>query len=117
MNFDAAIALHAKWKMMLRSYVAKPDGSLNPAIVADDQNCDLGKWIAGEGRKFASLPEYSTLASSHARFHKAAGDVIRRADAGEDMEMEIAPSGRSEFLSASSGVVQALMDLKNEAKP
>lgn len=112
MNFDDAIKSHVMWKTKLASYINKPDHSLNASVVAADKNCELGKWLHGEGSKHASLAEYSTLASDHARFHKAAGAIIAKADSGQNVSEEIALGGRSEYASASSSVVSSLMALK-----
>lgn len=114
MNFDDAIKSHTMWKMKLASYITKPDHSLNASVVASDGNCELGKWLQGEGRKHASLPEFSSLASNHTRFHKAAGAVITKADSGQNVSEEIALGGRSEYASASSSVVSSLMAIKSK---
>ena len=115
MDFDHAISAHSSWKLKLRTYLAKPDHSLKAADIAQDGNCELGKWIVGEGRAFASLPEFNTLRSEHARFHKAAADVVRHADSGQNVTEEIALGSKSEFSSASSAVVSAIMAIKTKA--
>lgn len=112
MDFDQAIAAHSSWKSKLRAYLAKPDRSLTPSEVAQDSKCELGKWIVSEGSTFASLPEFTTLRSEHSRFHKAAADIIRHADSGRNISEEIALGSKSEFSSASSAVVSAIMAIK-----
>ncbi|MGA7794565.1 MAG: CZB domain-containing protein [Candidatus Acidiferrales bacterium] len=72
MDFDHAIAAHSAWKGKLAKYLEHPDHSLQAAEIALDDHCELGKWIAGEGKQFANLPEYSTLKTEHSHFHKAA---------------------------------------------
>lgn len=114
MDFDQAIASHSSWKSKLRAYLAKPDRSLAASDVAQDHKCDLGKWINGEGKAYASLPEFQTLHSEHSRFHKAASDVIQHADSGKNVTEEVALGGKSEFSSASSSVVNALMAMKHK---
>ncbi|MGA7340103.1 MAG: CZB domain-containing protein [Terracidiphilus sp.] len=114
MNLNEAVSAHTNWKMKLKAYIAKPDRSLNPAVVSDDKVCDLGKWLIGEGRKHSSLPEFSKLVTDHGRFHKAAGDVIRKADSGQSVAEEVALGANSEYASASTGVVQALMALSGK---
>jgi methyl-accepting chemotaxis protein len=113
MDFNQAIAAHADWKIKLSSYLRKPDGTLNPADIAPDNKCDLGKWIAGEGAKFSSLQQFSSLKEQHARFHKAAAEIVRRADTGEKIGDEVALGARSEFGHASAAVVQAIMGMKS----
>jgi methyl-accepting chemotaxis protein len=116
MDFDQAIAAHAKWKQKLGDCLAKRECSLKPAEIGMDTRCPLGQWIHGEGSKYVKLPEYSTLRIEHARFHKAAAEVLRRADSGESASADIAPGSRSEFDNASSAVVMAIMAMKNAAK-
>ena len=115
MNFDQAITAHSDWKRKLSSYIQKPDHSLKPAEVAMDNTCELGKWIGGEGAKFSKLPEYASLKTAHTSFHKAAGEVVRKADAGQNVTEEVALGAKSEFSAASSAVVQAIMHMKAKA--
>lgn len=114
MNFDQAIAAHAQWKTRLAAYLDRPDGSLNAASVGQSGGCRLGKWLEGEGRKYAQYPGFLQLAEDHARFHRAAGDVIRRADAGHAGSEEVALGTQSEYGAASSAVITALMKMKGQ---
>jgi hypothetical protein len=114
MDFDQAIAAHVAWKGKLSKYLAKPDQSLQPSEIGLDNRCDLGKWIAGEGQKFASLAEYASVKSEHTRFHKIAAAIVLRANAGQKVEEEVALGAKSEFMSASGAVVRSLMALKSK---
>ncbi len=115
MNFDGAISAHTQWKAKLASYLLKPDHSLSPATVGAHNGCELGKWLDGEGRKYSSLPEYSALVSDHTRFHKAAAEIIKKADAGQKVTEEVALGAKSDFADASSAVVKSLMAMKLKA--
>ena len=115
MDFDQAIQSHVEWKMKLTAYIRKPDHSLDPAKVCGDAGCPLGKWLKAEGTKFSSTPEYAQLMADHARFHQAAAEIIRRADAGEKMEGEVALGSKSEYARISSAVVSSLMKMKMKA--
>jgi len=116
MNFDEAVIAHSEWKRKLNAYIAKPDHSLNAADVAANDKCSLGKWLSGEGLKFARFPEFPKVVAEHTRFHKAAADVIRKADNGQNMTSEVALGAQSEFGRASGSVVLALMDLKKQVQ-
>jgi len=115
MNFDDAIAAHTQWKMKLSSFLSHPDNSLNAGTVGQDNQCPLGKWISGDGAKFSKLPEYVKLRTEHTRFHKAAGDVVRKASSGQKVSEEIALGSHSEFAAASNAVVSAIMAMKAKA--
>mgnify|MGYP003406294970 CR=1 FL=1 len=112
MNFDDAIKAHATWKMKLQTYISKPDGSLKANEVEPDNKCALGQWIYGEGSKYSALPEYTALKNEHARFHKAAAGVIKKADSGQNVKEETAIGAASDFGSASTSVVAAIMKMK-----
>jgi methyl-accepting chemotaxis protein len=116
MNFDQVIASHSQWKSKLSAYLRNPDRSLQPSDVSADNKCELGKWIAADGAKLANEPEFSTLKAEHTRFHKAAADIIRRANSGEKVAEETVLGATSEFLSCSTNVVQALMHIKSKHK-
>jgi len=116
MDFNQAIAAHSAWKQKLASYLKTKDGSLKAGEIGVDNECPLGKWIYGEGSKFSSLPEFSTLRSEHARLHKAAAEGVCRADGGKSVIEEIAIGSKSEFASASQAVVSAIMKIKHHAE-
>ncbi len=112
MDFDEAIAIHSKWKHALRTSLAKHDHSLNPADVGLDYKCVLGQWIYGAGARYSGFPEFARLKYEHARFHLAAAELVRKANAAESIEAEIAPCSNSQFSLASAAVVIALMTMK-----
>lgn len=114
MDLDDAIKAHSAWKLKLSSYIRNPDKSLKPEDVCLDNKCDLGKWIYGEGKKFESLSEFSTLKVEHAKFHKCAAEVIKKADAGQSVSEEVQIGGSSEFSKASSAVVTAILLMKKK---
>ncbi|MBK9322874.1 MAG: CZB domain-containing protein [Bdellovibrionaceae bacterium] len=114
MDFDEAIKAHSAWKMKLSTYLKKPDGSLKPSEIQVDNKCQLGQWIYAEGARLSSYPEYATLKSEHARFHKAAAEVVKKADAGQDTSEETALGAKSDFASASSAVVGAIMAIRRK---
>ena len=115
MNFDTAIESHAAWKMKLAAYLANPDHGLKASAIEVDDQCDLGKWLRGEGQKYSQSAEFSKLVSAHTQFHKAAAEVVRRADSGQNVKEEVALGARSEFAQASTAVVKALMMMKARA--
>jgi hypothetical protein len=115
MNFDEAIQAHAAWKVKLSVYVRKPDGALKSNEVRARNRCALGKWLEGSGLKYASLPEYKTLAVEHAQFHVAAASVIERADTGAKLDHDETLGAESQYGVASRKVVKAIVDLSKKA--
>jgi methyl-accepting chemotaxis protein len=113
-DFTQAIEAHAKWKTKLAAYIAHPDRSLNAETTSKDTACPLGRWMHGEGRQHAGLIEFKRAFEDHARFHAAAGAIIRKADSGQRLTDDLALGGRSEYAAASQAVVTALLQLKKK---
>lgn len=84
-NFMEAIEAHVRWKIRLEAYISGTSGEkLDADVVCRDDQCALGKWIYGNGgAKHGNHPMFPDLKETHAHFHRAAGEVIRSADAGE----------------------------------
>jgi hypothetical protein len=114
MNFDDAINAHVAWKTKLRAYIGKPDGSLDPAAVGADNNCALGKWLYGEGKAHAATAEHKALVAEHAKFHKAAAQIIVKAKSGKNVTEEVALGSSSEFAGASAKVISLIMEMKRK---
>lgn len=112
MNFDEAVVAHSAWKRKLGAYLQKPDKSIDAVKLAKDDQCELGKWIQADRGKYASNPAFVELKKEHANFHRAAADVVRRADAGEKVSGELALGGSSAYAGCSTKVVTAILQLK-----
>jgi hypothetical protein len=115
MNYNQWINSHFLWKFKLAAYIAQPDRRLDAEAIAADNRCALGEWIHGEGKKFAGTPEFARLVEEHARFHAAASEIVRQADAGQAVSDERALGANSEYAAASNAVVLSLMKLKSAA--
>ncbi len=114
MEFDDAIRAHELWKMKLACYVIHPDESLDPATIAHDDLCDLGRWIHERRATFGHVPAFAVLADCHAKFHAAAAEVVARADAGEDVTADIAIGASSEYARISAEVTHILIVMKRK---
>ena len=116
MDFDEAVTAHASWKAKLKTYVQRPDKSLNPNTVAMDNQCKLGQWIYADGAKYSALAEFTELKNQHANFHRTAADLIRRADAGENIYAGGALGATSPFSTLSGKVIELIVKIKEKVK-
>lgn len=116
MNFDEAVLAHSNWKTKLARYLRRPDGSLDPDEIQRDNQCALGKWIHGEATSWAGQPDFEALRAAHARFHRAASDIVRRANGGARVEAALTLGGQSEYAQASTAVVQAILQMRRRAE-
>ncbi|MDD4963384.1 MAG: CZB domain-containing protein [Gallionella sp.] len=112
LNFKTALEAHLKWKVRLMGII---DGTstetIDPNIVSRDDQCILGKWLHGEGEKqYQEQPGFQNLVSSHAHFHRCAGNTLNLALDGKTQEAatEIA---NGDFAKASLDVSRHLMRL------
>ncbi len=115
-DFNSAIQAHIDWKMKLTNYIGKPDGTLDSKVVCKDNNCALGKWIHGAGANYRKSHQliFDSLKSSHAEFHRTAGEVVELANSGRKKEalILVAPTGRYGTASKKTvGIIEQLRDL------
>ena len=113
MNFDDAIAAHTKWRTRLRMFIAGQGEKLDSAAVCKDNACDLGKWIYGEAVQYKNTTAYAALQREHANFHRCAGDVVKKVEAGDAKAAE-ALVERGAFVTASTNTIAAIRQMKKE---
>lgn len=105
LDFSMAKLKHASWKLKLRDFLDGKPG-LTAAQATSDRDCDLGKWIFGEGKtKYGTLPDMKALETEHAALHKLIKSIMDLKAAGKAKEAE------AEFLKVeplSSKVVKLL---------
>ena len=113
MDFEHGVVEHLAWKDRLFEYLTRPDGRLNPLDVASDQSCTLGKWIHEKSPSYADYPEFATLRTQHAHFHKVVANIIRGARLGLSVRNEAELERETEFGRSSADVISALMALRS----
>lgn len=118
LDFKGAIEAHQRWKIRLNDAIeGRSEEVLDPAVVARDDCCALGKWIHGVGgMNFAEHPEFAELRRQHAHFHVCAGHVLILAQSGRKREAneEIV---HGEFARISREVVMHLAQMYTRLKP
>ncbi|MDJ0863792.1 MAG: CZB domain-containing protein [Gammaproteobacteria bacterium] len=84
LDFKGAIDAHMKWKGRLNRYCAGTSSeALDAGVVAQDDQCVLGKWIYGEGlASYGGEQLFKELKAVHARFHASAGQIVAEVDKG-----------------------------------
>lgn len=113
MDLGNAIEAHLQWKVRLRMFINGTGAErLDPAVVAKDNQCDLGKWIHGPATAYASRPSYVALRRAHAEFHANAARVVTKTVAGDKAGAEGVLSGS--YAQASLKVVEAIQKIRGE---
>jgi methyl-accepting chemotaxis protein len=116
MDFELAISSHQLWKTRLLLIIkGEAKEKLDPNHVCRDDQCDLGKWLHGEGACTAgSKPEFEGLKTLHADFHASAGRVLWRILAGDQLGAIQLLNG--EFDEASRNVIRAIVSCRGACK-
>lgn len=115
-QIDAAIGAHGMWKMRLRTAIRTCTCELTPAEAACDDKCKFGQWLHSSALSPAvrgGIP-YQVVRRLHAEFHRAAGDVLAAALAGDADAANARMAG--EFDPRSEKLVRALLKWKGEAQ-
>jgi len=78
LNFHSAIISHQNWKARFRAMIETGiTEALNPEVIAQDNQCAVGKWIYGPAKeKYGNHPLYEKLRGDHAFFHTCASRVL-----------------------------------------
>lgn len=78
LTLEEAIQAHEAWiKKLETTLCGQNPEEYDPGIVGADHLCKVGKWIYGPGQQaFSSLPEFASVVSTHAKFHKTAGRIL-----------------------------------------
>jgi methyl-accepting chemotaxis protein len=110
-DIDAIIDAHRQWKVKLRDAI-EHGAQVDVATLSRDDCCALGKWIYGEGGRFAGRHRFDALCEKHKHFHQVAGRVGETINQRryEEAEEELAPG--TGFALASSEVVLELASAK-----
>ncbi len=116
LDFEKWIAAHRDWRRRLINHI---DGSsqevLDETVICLDNRCDLGKWIHGNGIRFYGEEQiFQHLVDDHAKFHQAAGEVVRLHKCDETKKAVRALTG--EFDIRSMRVISGLEELERRVK-
>jgi hypothetical protein len=112
MNYDEMILAHDRWKIRLKTLISQKE-RINAEPMSRDDQCDLGKWIYGDGKRFAAMEAFKDLVDKHAKFHKTIGNVVRQAQTlPPDQAMELLHPLKSEFGRTSAACINAIAGLK-----
>ena len=116
MDFSRLILAHSRWKRHLRDAI-EGGKTLDAATAGRDDQCELGKWMGGEGAAYANLPASQDLKVKHTKFHASVAKLIRQVPAlPKEKALELLDPVKSEFGQVSSECSNAIDALQGVAK-
>ncbi len=111
-TLEKAVHAHRQWKATLQAAAANQE-TLDVETIQRDDCCDLGKWLAADGRRlYGSRPEFTNLVNKHSAFHSIAGVVAKFINEGATDAARSHLRGGSQFAFASTEVSVAIALLK-----
>jgi len=108
------VGMHVRWKIRFRNAITHKL-RFNIAVIRKDDCCDFGKWLHGDGKKYARFPAYNNLLAQHAEFHKQAALVATEANANNNHEVESMLSPSSPFNKAFAEISATVTTLMKQA--
>ena len=60
LNWDQMILAHSRWKTRLKQAIESQE-KIDAQVAGKDDQCEMGKWIYGEGKRHASVSAYNDL--------------------------------------------------------
>lgn len=110
-EISQAIAAHGQWKVKFRDFM---DGKLDldVAVVRQNNQCQFGKWLEGDGRKLLAKGDHDEIHRLHTEFHTVAGEVIAKKKKGNiaGAQQDLSQSGT--FTTASAALTRRMMSIK-----
>jgi methyl-accepting chemotaxis protein len=110
LDVDQAIAAHRQWKNRLQACLEGSCEGLDAAVIQQDNQCALGKWLYGEHAPAMDDAALAALKAQHAVFHRQAADVVRCIVAGNTAGAKTLLEGA--YARATDTVVLGLQALK-----
>jgi hypothetical protein len=105
------VLAHSRWKARLKAAIENKE-QIDTRLAGQDDQCELGKWIHGEGKRHANLRESGDLKTKHAKFHASIPDVISRARSSPSDALGLLDPFSSGFGRASSDCINAIVSLE-----
>jgi methyl-accepting chemotaxis protein len=114
-DLNKAIQQHTRWRAWFQQAVSS-GAPMDAAILAKDNQCEMGKWLYGEAQALYGMRTAHTLClARHAAIHVEAARVAAVLNAQcRDEAQRMLADGRS-FSQASSAFILALIELENQA--
>lgn len=100
---------HRAWTVRLERFLLGQTVDFDKNSARRDDACPLGKWLYGEGQKYAPLSEMQQLIKIHAEMHQTVGKVI---DAKDVEDLELANQEKDKVTQYSQQILELIDRLK-----
>jgi len=115
MDWMGTINAHAMWKKRLQGLL---DGSneeaLDPVVIGQDNSCELGRWLYGEGQAHVQEAKFEEVRLMHADFHRLAAEIVSLHQSGYPEAAAALLSG--DYAKLSERLKHRILSLSNQVK-
>lgn len=116
MHYWSPFRAHAEWMAELREFIYG-NGDMEPERIARDDQCELGEWLYGEGKRYRHLEEYDNARQIHAALHRHAADVVILVRIGRRTEAAAHVAAGGKLRKISAALVKAFSRLNRKIVP
>jgi hypothetical protein len=76
-DIEQAIHAHGAWKAKFRDFLSGK-AAFDLAAIGDTQACQLGHWLAQEGRWLLPESDHAEISKLHTEFHQVMGAIVQK---------------------------------------
>jgi hypothetical protein len=109
---ESVVKAHIGWFQDLRKAVETGHSDLVPAVVAEDTECEFGKWVHSELRALCPADLFKEIKGIHAGFHRTAAAVLTLALNGRQADARARLGSSSELGELSRDLIQKVNQLR-----
>jgi hypothetical protein len=114
-QIQRAIEAHAEWKVRLNSAIETGRSSHAVAVVCQDNQCELGRWLYDLDAATKSSSRWACVRNTHAQFHREAAGILSLALAGDKQAAKSRMNYSSPFAGLSNRLTAELAAWKRES--
>ncbi len=103
---------HIGWFQDLRNAVETGQSNLAPGTVAEDTECEFGKWVHSELGALCPARLFDEIKRIHADFHREAAAILTLALSGRQAEARAGLVASSALAGLSRALIQKVQELR-----
>jgi methyl-accepting chemotaxis protein len=111
MDYGEMILVHSRWKTRLNDAI-KGGKPIDVQAAGRDDQCELGQWIHGDGKRYAGNKAYEDLRLKHKRFYASIPPIAAQAGSEPSRALELVNSPTGDFTRSSIEVVNAIAAIR-----
>ncbi|WP_172967701.1 methyl-accepting chemotaxis protein [Hydrogenovibrio sp. JE_KL2] len=113
LDFEDAKQKHRAWNVKLENLMSGLKTDINKETARRNDQCALGKWLIGDGKKYSHIPQMQQLVENHNQMHMEVGKTLDAYDIGDK---ETAATHKNKVQQISHQIIALLDAVETEVK-